>query len=1172
MSQDFWLSQWNPFNSSKVLMWYKHLEGCSKDNYLIPVSVDVDPSNRCNYFCAHCLPKGEKITTIKGRDKTVESIKIGDELVSWNEKESKLEPTKVKQIFTRKVDNYLEFKLSDGKTLRVTEEHPIYINNQWIKAKDANINDKLLVITQGDKVSLRMKQYNPMFNKETVKQVIKTNRKNGTYQKFKEMVSQPKSQEQIEKIKKTKIKNGDFKKISERMKKNNPMFNEETRKKVSKTSKKLRQLGLWPKYVISDGGRKAHSDKMKKNNPMFKRKNVLKRLKKIDYVEVLKKTNSTSGKRGINKLEDAAYALVDKKVIKKVYYNKDCKYTVNLYNGSKNFRIPDFVCFDCDNNIIGVIEVGVATNPNLKWNKSEETLKIMTQDYANEGLKCLFLEMNEIYKQKEQTTQKITNFVNSLPNCPHSVSITNKVFISKKTTVYNFECTPHNNFFTNYILVHNCNAAGIIKSSNSDMSEQHLLNLADFLKNWGADTPEGNPASACVSGGGEPLINTATPAFLERMFENGLENGVITNGSLISKHNIDILTKCCRWIGISMDAGTHKTYNKIKFQDNTLSDTMFKHVCNNIKKLAEKIDEYGVKNDLCFKFLLTPDNYNEIYAAVKLAKSLGVKDFHLRPVGYQNIVGTKDFKVKYTPKMLTLIEKQMKAAMKLSDKNFRVFGITHKFNPDFSIKKKFSRCWAIPLIPTFSADGNVYMCFDMRGRKDTILCKHDPDITEIAKFWNTEAHKKMVKDININKCPRCFEGKTQVLTPSGNKNIQDLNIGDSVLTQSNKELPIIRIYLNDYKGEIAEIRPKNTNLSIKTTLNHKFKVLETNKCTFKARKNTICYGKPCSIAKESSICAHPSCKNPSVNYKITEKEVKNLTTNDYLLQSKYKITEKNEWTKMTPDMTWLLGLYIAEGIYSEPTIAKGGGGYKNNRPKKGDKCGFYVSFYLGGHEKDLINKTINIVKQSFGAKAHKLYERNNSTTISFNNKKLNYWCQKFNKLSYNKEIPLDAIKGLTNESLIALIQGYLDGDGHNNVFVTVSKKLIDSLSLACSKLDILLGIRQLPKRHTVMGRDIKNEHIQYEGKLLTTSSGYKNIMSNHNKQTKGYFYETDTYFAIPIKSINKNPFDDKVYNLEIKDEHNYIVNNISVSNCTFTAYNEIVETVIQKDSMCRLFP
>ena len=49
-----WLNPWNPFNSAKVLLWRQHLEGCAKEDYLPPVTVDLDPSNRCNYDCKMC--------------------------------------------------------------------------------------------------------------------------------------------------------------------------------------------------------------------------------------------------------------------------------------------------------------------------------------------------------------------------------------------------------------------------------------------------------------------------------------------------------------------------------------------------------------------------------------------------------------------------------------------------------------------------------------------------------------------------------------------------------------------------------------------------------------------------------------------------------------------------------------------------------------------------------------------------------------------------------------------------------------------------------------------------------------------------------------------------------------------------------------------------------------
>ena len=49
-----WSNPWNPFNSAKVLLWKEHLKACSEDIYLPPVSVDIDPSNKCMYDCPHC--------------------------------------------------------------------------------------------------------------------------------------------------------------------------------------------------------------------------------------------------------------------------------------------------------------------------------------------------------------------------------------------------------------------------------------------------------------------------------------------------------------------------------------------------------------------------------------------------------------------------------------------------------------------------------------------------------------------------------------------------------------------------------------------------------------------------------------------------------------------------------------------------------------------------------------------------------------------------------------------------------------------------------------------------------------------------------------------------------------------------------------------------------------
>ena len=101
--------------------------------------------------------------------------------------------------------------------------------------------------------------------------------------------------------------------------------------------------------------------------------------------------------------------------------------------------------------------------------------------------------------------------------------------------------------------------------------------------------------------------------------------------------------------------------------------------------------------------------------------------------------------------MLQEINEQIEEAQKLETEDFKVYGVRHKFAPNFQPIKKFKKCWTIPMLPTFGADGNVHMCFDMRNRPDFIMCKH----FELEKFWNSEKHKKMVNAIDISTCTRC---------------------------------------------------------------------------------------------------------------------------------------------------------------------------------------------------------------------------------------------------------------------------------------------------------------------------------------------------------------------------------------------------------------------------------
>ena len=200
-----WNDPYNPFNSWKILCWREWFENCIKDNYLPPVSVDTDPSYRCNYNCPFCNaytamehveskdmpPKhllkladfykewGVKSTCFtentliinKNEIKKIKDIRINEEVYNHDGSINK-----VKNIFKIPYKGVIkEINLGSNKKLEVTPDHkfpiikykycirnknrlctkycgykcynPQYVDYRikYVKAKDLNIKeDKLL--------------------------------------------------------------------------------------------------------------------------------------------------------------------------------------------------------------------------------------------------------------------------------------------------------------------------------------------------------------------------------------------------------------------------------------------------------------------------------------------------------------------------------------------------------------------------------------------------------------------------------------------------------------------------------------------------------------------------------------------------------------------------------------------------------------------------------------------------------------------------------------------------------------------------------------------------------------------------------------------------------------------------------------------------------------------
>ena len=291
-----------------------------------------------------------------------------------------------------------------------------------------------------------------------------------------------------------------------------------------------------------------------------------------------------------------------------------------------------------------------------------------------------------------------------------------------------------------------CNAGRYIRGQEvkNFMDDDHAMNLIKFLGKWGIK-------ATCFGGGGEATLHKKLPDALRLSREVGMQTAVITNGTVLTDDLLDAYP-ACRFISVSIDAGTSATYETYK------GANLFNHVLNNVSKMVHKINNVKTNTDICYKFLITEGNQAEIYNACLLARQLGVRDFYARPADYNHQGIAADCKKSYDYD-LKLINDQFEACKDLETDDFRVFTVTHKYNNNFTPKKNFSQCYGAPVCIQICPDGNVYFCVDTRHIEFYKLGEHYPNPENILNFWGGKKHQELVFETGQKGCTsRCTYG------------------------------------------------------------------------------------------------------------------------------------------------------------------------------------------------------------------------------------------------------------------------------------------------------------------------------------------------------------------------------------------------------------------------------
>ncbi len=316
-----------------------------------------------------------------------------------------------------------------------------------------------------------------------------------------------------------------------------------------------------------------------------------------------------------------------------------------------------------------------------------------------------------------------------------------------------------------------CNAEYILEENNQMLSRETLIDIADFLPTWqgSPEWPAGVEA-ICIAGGGEPLLHPDIGSFIDRVVANGIEVGVITNGSNMTEL-LEPLSKCT-WVGVSVDAGTSATFQRLKQAD------CFERTLDNIQQLTSYAATHNCRlgrdrtgSGVSYKYLLTPDNIDDIVPAAHLAKKLGCSNFHLRPAS------TSWDKLSAHKPALFLngenirLKEVLEEIRPLEDIKFGIYGITHKFDDNLNPANGFDHCHAIfmtcVVMPPRNKNSESFrlgLCCDRRGDLSLEATGVGTSVDEIADFWSSDGHWAIYDSIDLHTCPRCtYQPHNQIM-------------------------------------------------------------------------------------------------------------------------------------------------------------------------------------------------------------------------------------------------------------------------------------------------------------------------------------------------------------------------------------------------------------------------
>ncbi|MGI0141782.1 MAG: Fe-S cluster assembly protein SufB [Candidatus Micrarchaeales archaeon] len=419
----------------------------------------------------------------------------------------------------------------------------------------------------------------------------------------------------------------------------------------------------------------------------------------------------------------------------------------------------------------------------------------------------------------------------------------------------------------------------------------------------------------------------------------------------------------------------------------------------------------------------------------------------------------------------------------------------------------------------------------------------------------------------------CLIAGTEIVTEEGMKQIEEIKIGDKVLTHKARYRKVYHTQVRPYDGKLATIEYYgDTSTKIKATEEHPFVVVRKTDKTYKNRKWGTEWVATKDLKKGDYLALPIDRTVESQEERAFVIEIGNRLKKQLAVILKLK-TDR--------DFFRLIGYYLAEG---------------SMMGVNGDS---YLTFTFNKDETDYINDVVGLLEKYFGKKPSVQKEYKNGVSIVLcSTVAARFFKEEFGKGAANKRLPKWALYE-SIEKQMELVKGMWRGDGnfmskkypHAKIRMfrinTISKTLSRQIREMLFRMNIFASLnvqKRGGRRHEMYcvrigGQNLRKFATTINFDLSTESPDGNEMMlvSAQQMETVSSFAEiVGDYAFVPIKSIlYENVENLPVYNFSVEEDESYVAEGAAVHNCTapiFMAsalHSAIVEIVVHKNAHVR---